>query len=88
MTALQELREATITRRIGRWAYSADEGLNPGWRLDGTGLVLDYDPLDAQGERRGRWQLWRDGAPGESIDHYLDASMAYVEAQEAAEARQ
>lgn len=67
------------TRRIGRWSYGDHPGLNPGWRLDGTNLVLDFDPLNRSGTLTGAYQLWTDGRPGEFIDHYLDGAMSYVE---------
>lgn len=62
----------------GRW--TREPGV--GWRLDGTDAVLDFDPLNNSGERRGSWDLYGSlavfGGP-EPIDHYLDSAMEYVE---------
>lgn len=60
-------------RRIGRWIYGAHAGLNPGWRLDDSDLVLDFDP------RQGCYVLWTAGRPGQPIDRYLDGAMRHVE---------
>lgn len=70
---------AVKTRRGGRWRYGDHPGLNPGWRLDDTTLVLDYDPDDSSGSLRGCYMLWRDGQEVAPIDHYLDGAMRYVE---------
>ena len=69
-------------RRRGRWIYGNHTGLNPGWRLDGTNLVLDFDPLNSGGPLRGAWILWTDGRPGSAIDHYLMTAMRHVEEQQ------
>jgi len=66
---------ARTTKRRGRWTYEK----NTGWRLDDTNLVLDFDPLDAQGPLRGAWALFVDGTQGPTVDHYLDGAMQYVE---------
>lgn len=59
--------------RRGRWTRDP----RVGWRLDGTNLVLDFDPLSG-GD--GCWMLSRDGESGEeAIDHYLDGAMEFVE---------
>jgi hypothetical protein len=62
--------------RRGCWTY--DSGV--GWRLDGTNLVLDFDPLDSgdgayllAGDHGGCHHLL------EPIDHYLDPAMEWVE---------
>lgn len=70
----------SATRR-GCWTYDPATG----WRLDGTDLVLDFDPLDDSGHKRGAWLLYRRSSDGTGehlgvIDHYLDGSMEYVEA--------
>jgi hypothetical protein len=64
--------ETEAMPRRGRWTYGDHPGLNPGWRLDGTNLVLDQ----SQGEG---YILWTDGRPGDAIDRYLDGAMRYVE---------
>lgn len=66
-------------RRIGPWTYGNHEGLNPGWRLDGTNLVLDFDPGNTMSTPVGCYLLWEDGQPGPEIDHYLHGAMQYVE---------
>ena len=66
----------------GRWIYGNHPDLNPGWRLHGTNLVLDYDPTDNSGALRGAYMLWINGRQGPSIDHYLAGAMEYVEANE------
>lgn len=68
-----------MTRRIGQWTYGNHPGLNPGWRLDGTNHVLDFDPNDHSGSRRGAYVLSTDGRPGSPIDHFLRESMGWVE---------
>lgn len=71
-----------MSRRIGNWQYERYIG----WRLDGTDLVLDYDPLDVSGDLRGCYLLATlprgseyNGGDGEPIDHYLVDAMRYVE---------
>ncbi len=76
-------RPRSVTRR-GRWTYGDHRGLDPGWRLAGTDLVLDYDPYDTGGLCRGVYSLWEAGQQGHRIDHYLDGSMTWVEEQPAA----
>lgn len=71
---------ATLRRR-DRWTHVVDPMDGPRWRLDGTTLALQYDPLDSGGPLRGAWCVWlgQYQAPPSVIDHYLDGSMAYVE---------
>lgn len=76
--------QPVLGRRIGRWQYGEHPGLNPGWRLDGTNLVLDFDPGY---QDKGCYVLWEDGRPGDAIDRYLDASMAWVEREQSDEVR-
>lgn len=68
--------------RRGRWTYGNHTGLNPGWRLDGTNLVLDFDPLSQAAGVRGCWTLWINGVEQEPIDHYLDGAMEFIESLE------
>lgn len=68
-----------MSRRIGRWQYGENAGLNPGWRLDGTNLVLDYSLSDGSCGVVGCYILWTAGREGDPIDHYLGNAMAYVE---------
>lgn len=72
-----------MMRRIGRWTYRNHDGdgLNPGWRLDGTRLILDYDRLSQACAIPGAYVLWTDGVPGQAVDHYLAGAMAFVEAE-------
>lgn len=69
-----------MIKRRGRWTYGDHVGLNPGWRLDDTNLVLDYNPLMGGGDLRGAYVLFRDGHYVAVIDHYVDGAMAWVEA--------
>lgn len=69
-------------RRIGRWTYGNHEGLNPGWRLDGTNLVLDFDPIHSGCAVRGAYVLWENGRPGNPVDHYLAGAMRFVEGEQ------
>ena len=66
-------------RRIGRWTYGAHPGLNPGWRLDDTNVVLDFNSTDRSGSLRGAYELWVNGQAVEMVDHYLDGAMDFVE---------
>lgn len=79
--AVRQQAQETVraAARRGRWTYGVHEGLNPGWRLDDSPLVLDFDPLYSGGPLRGCWMLWIDGTEENPIDHYLDAAMAFVE---------
>lgn len=70
-------------RRRGRWAYVSDRYDGPRWRLAGTNLDLEYDPLDGSSSPRGCWILWVGDRPRFPIDHYLDGSMGHVERYEA-----
>lgn len=67
-------------RRIGRWTYGSHPGLNPGWRLDDTEFVLDFDPKNTSGSLRGSYCVWINGREVAPVDHYLPESMAFVEA--------
>jgi hypothetical protein len=71
-------------RRIGQWTYH-DDGATPGWRLDDTQLVLDFDPLDRSGPLRGVYILYRDGRYDGPVDHYLKTAMEWVECEHAGE---
>jgi hypothetical protein len=77
MTTTTLLCRAT---RRGRWTYGEHPGLNPGWRLDGTNLVLDYDPRSWECSQRGAWTLWRNGFEQDAVSHYLADAMAHVDA--------
>ena len=70
------------TKRRGRWTYGVHPdipGDNAGWRLDGTNLVLDFDPLDRGGDLRGGYVLYDNGRYVDRIDHYVDPAMSWVE---------
>lgn len=69
-----------MSRHIGNWTYGDHEGLNPGWRLNDTSIVLDYDRLHSGGSVRGAWCIWINGTEEEAIDHYLTGAMEWVEA--------
>jgi hypothetical protein len=64
-----------MTRR-GNW----ERDPTCGWRLNGTGIVLDFDRLDHSGFLPGAWVVETGPRAHEAIDHYLDEAMAYVEA--------
>lgn len=66
------------TRQCKGWTH-VREHLATGWRLDGTDVVLYFDPLDYSGSLRGSWVAVGGGFDHEPIDHYLDAAMRYVE---------
>jgi hypothetical protein len=67
-------------RRRGRWTYVSDPTNGPRWRLDGTTLDLEYDPLDAGSALRGAWIVWLGSrCTFTGIDHFLDGSMEHVE---------
>jgi hypothetical protein len=75
-----------VPRRIGRWAYDGNEP-RPGWHLDGSPVVLDYDDkshaccMGAAGCRGGAYLL--SGFPGrhdwEPVDQYLRGAMEWAE---------
>lgn len=69
---------AASVHRRGSWAHVCEYGAN-GWRLDGTEIVLYYDPLDYSGPLQGAWVAVGGGYDHEVIDHYLGVSMRYVE---------
>lgn len=71
------------TRR-GRWVRKGDHPTTPGWHLDNTTLVLDYDPRDRGSTLQGAWILYVDGIHVAAIDHYFDGARAFVEEHEAA----
>ena len=69
-------------RRRGRWTYEGQSDV-PGWHLDGTPLVLDFDPLDSSCAVRGAYLLYGDTCAGRRfggpVDHYLDGAMEWAE---------
>jgi len=66
-------------RRIGNWRYVGDDPGCPGWHLDGTDIVLDYDPLDWSGDVRGAYCVVRGPLEHGAVSHYLGSAMEFVE---------
>jgi hypothetical protein len=71
-TSTMEERTVRRGRRIGRWQYVVDRWNGDRWRLDGTTIDLEYDPIHGGCSIRGAWVVWAGPrSEYEPIDHFL-----------------
>jgi hypothetical protein len=60
-------------RRRSRWTYVSHSWNGPVWRLDGSDWDLEFDDFEAA------WFLYVGGSYRETISHYLDCAMEWIE---------